>query len=109
MNFQGNIVDLPKTQIRKVPKGNNNHWVYIHLKGQWGFYISFEELYYIVKFIGECEDAKYPSAHHEGRQMVLNFLKDTIMSDLSFEEIAKRYRIPTSADKKARLLQYKLL
>lgn len=94
MSYKDRRIKLKKVTIVKRPKGRDEDWVYIYLNNAKGFYISFEELYHIVKLISECEDEKYPPPRYKGRKMVLEFLRDTIMTDFPFEALADAYKIP---------------
>jgi hypothetical protein len=71
------------------------NWVRVYIRtGRDNFVPSFEELYYIIKFICQCEDKKYPGVYQEGRLMVERLLCDCCDPDIEWEEIRKKYKIP---------------
>ena len=43
------------------------------LNGRRDFYPSFEELFYMLQFIGAAEEEKYPDPHQKGARMVAEF------------------------------------
>lgn len=83
------IIVRGRVKIEKKPKNDHEDWVYWQ-----GFPVSFEELYYILKWIGECEDKKYPEEFHKGKVMVVEFINDAIMNGFTYEELAIRYHQP---------------
>lgn len=60
------------------------------------FLPSFEELFWIIQMICECEDIKYPEG--KGRGMVAEFLEDACMKvmwpDDYWEQLRKKYQLP---------------
>ena len=63
---------------------------------------SFEDLYWIVRLIADCEEDKYP--HGVGRWMVEAFLRDTV-GGLDFEFLKQKYLIPIRRDGPIRLVE----
>lgn len=67
-------------------------WVKVNFAhgGEW--VPSFEDIYWIVRALCYCEDAKYP--HGKGRVMVQEFLADCCNKDARWNDLAKKYNIP---------------
>ena len=96
-----NIADKKLTKqlyivIRTMPEFGNKLWVGATIrKDNREWIASFHDLYWIIKFIGECEDIKYPPKNgFKGKQMVLEFLVDCLSTDLTFEQLAVKYKLP---------------
>ena len=83
--------------LEKKPKDAEGHnWVFFTLLNGRQRAISLEELYYILQWIGECEDEKYPEYYHKGRQMPIEFLTAAINKTATYKELASQYQLPTS-------------
>ena len=54
---------------------------------------SFDELGKILSLIGQCEDEKYPNG--KGLELVYEFFKEAILTDMSYAEFCKYKGIPT--------------
>lgn len=111
---RANLITTPQLHIATevIREFDNKLWVkvwprYNHCSkcGQWGGFkpwvVSFQDLYYIVKEIGDCENIKYPPREgYRGRQMVANFLWDCLTTNMTFEELQVKYQIPDQEARK---------
>lgn len=81
-------------EIKKQPKNEaGDEWVFITLLNGRTRAVSFEELYYILQWIGECEDQRYNEYWHQGRQKMIEFLTEAINNTSSYEELAKKHKL----------------
>lgn len=82
-----------KSIYTKITKKNFNgkQWVGVQFSNGERT-ISFEELYYICRWMGECEDEKYPETYHKGRLMVSEFLNDAINGHEPYSTLVKKYK-----------------
>jgi len=53
---------------------------------------SFDEVGKIINLIGKCEDEKYPRG--KGLDLVREFIEETILTGISYEEFCKIKKIP---------------
>lgn len=72
-------------------------WAYVQIiNGHNSFLPSFEELFWIIQMICECEDEKYPTG--QGRLMVEDFFYDACQKtddpDELFRELRSKYKLP---------------
>ena len=88
------------TLIEKKDGTTGKDWVFITLF-QRTRAISFEELYYVCKWIGECEDSKYTEYYHKGKKMVIEFLVDAINNNGTYEQLANKYKLPQARTRDA--------
>jgi hypothetical protein len=75
-----------------MPQFGGKMWVLVKHKNGFAFIPSFEDIFRIVRAICDCEDVKYPNG--QGRNMVQDFLWDSCESDVNFELLALKYKIP---------------
>lgn len=96
LNTSGKIRNSSK-EIRKarIPQFDNKEWVILDLlKDAHKSLISFEEIYWILKFIYECEEIKYSLPHHLGGDMVKQFTNAVLNSNATYKELAEKFQIP---------------
>jgi hypothetical protein len=82
--------------VKPMPEFGGKFWVHVkHRNTGFAFIPSFGDLYRIIQAICVCEDFKYPNLpNRRGRDMVQDFLWDSCEPGMSYEELAKKYKLP---------------
>lgn len=78
-------------ECHKPQREATKRWVFVNK-----YAVPFELIYYILRWIGECEDEKYPETFQKGRYMVADFCRDAIVTNASYDLLASKYRLPKS-------------
>lgn len=79
----------------KLPEYDNKDWIKMEiLHNQDSTIFSFEELYWLLKYLVYCEDKKYDLPHQMGGGMVRAFVSDVFWTDFPYELLAIKYKIP---------------
>jgi len=76
------IKNIDKKELVSVTFNNGQTWV-----------PAFNELGRIMHLIGECEDDKYPNG--KGLELVIEFIKEAILTGITYEEFCEVKEIPT--------------
>jgi hypothetical protein len=97
--------DKLKVIQTKFPQYDDKDWIKVVFTNQGdGVWVpSFEDLCEIIRGICKCEDIKYPTG--QGRYMVLRFMQDVIFTNMTFRELAKKYKIPIREERQLNLLE----
>ena len=87
-----------KIEVKAMPfdRYGGKLWVMATMPHEW--VPSFEEIFWILKFMSHCENEKYPiEAGFRGWQMVADFCGDACKPQADFDELKQKYRLPDRA------------
>ena len=82
-------------KVKNIEKlySEDKSWVIVEFDNGQKWVPSFDELGKISSLIWQCEDEKYP--YGKGMELVYEFLKEAILTDISYEKFCKNKGIPT--------------